>query len=191
MGAYTTKTLDETTFKKMVETVRAGYISNGIYHRPNKQFATILVLEANLGCRIGDIINLTTESIVKDGQFWKLNITEEKTGKKRNFIVPEAVKQFIDAYCYEEGIYNGKLFKCGKQATWKNMRYICEYLDLEDTSTHSIRKMKAEKLYNETDHDIELVCEYLQHASVNTTRAYLKRSDAQMEKAISNTVTLA
>jgi integrase len=191
MGAYTTKTLDETTYKKMVDTVRMGYISNGIYHRPNKQFATILVLEANLGCRIGDILNLTTESIIKDGMFWKLNIIEEKTNKKRTFIVPESVKAFIDDYCYEEGIYSGKIFKCGKQATWKNMRYICEYLNLDDTSTHSLRKMKAEKLYEESGHDIELVCEFLQHSGINTTRHYLKRSDAQLEKAISQTVTLA
>jgi site-specific recombinase XerD len=175
----------------MVDTVRMGYISNGIYHRPNKQFATILVLEANLGCRIGDILNLTTESIIKDGMFWKLNIIEEKTNKKRTFIVPESVKAFIDDYCYEEGIYSGKIFKCGKQATWKNMRYICEYLNLDDTSTHSLRKMKAEKLYEESGHDIELVCEFLQHSGINTTRNYLKRSDAQLEKAISQTVTLA
>ena len=190
MGAYTTTILEEKTYKKMVETVRNGYISNGIYHRPNKEFATILVLEANLGCRIGDILNLTTDSIIKDGQFWKLNIIEEKTGKKRNFIVPEAVKKFIDDYCDEQGIYSGKIFKCGKQATWKNMRNICEYLDLENTSTHSLRKMKAEKIYNETNHDIELVRAFLNHSSVLTSQRYIRRSDAQLEKAISNSVTL-
>lgn len=191
MGRYVTRTMQEENFKKMVETVRNGYISNGIYHRPNKQFATILVLEANLGCRIGDIVNLTTDSIIRDGQFWKLNIVEEKTGKKRNFIVPEAVKAFIDDYCNEEGIYSGRIFKCSKAAVWKNMRFITEYMDLTDTSTHSLRKMKAEKLYEESGHDIELVCSFLNHSHIETTRRYLKRSDAQLEKAISDTVTLA
>lgn len=191
MGAYTTKAVNEETYKEMVRLARSGYIHDGIYHRPNNQLATILVLEANLGCRIGDIINLTTDSIIKDGDFWKLNIIEEKTNKKRSFIVPQALKSFIDNYTYEQSIYRGKLFTVTKQAVWKQLRYITDYLNLPDTSTHSLRKYRANVLYEQTNHDIELVCTFLQHADIQTTRRYLKRSDAQLEKAISQSVTLA
>lgn len=191
MGKYAARAVTESEYKKMVQLARSGYIHNGVYHRPNDQLATILVLEANLGCRIGDIINLTTESIIKDGKYWKLNIVEEKTGKKRSFIVPESVKAFIDDYTDRNGIYQGKLFKCKKGAIWKHLRAMTDYLDLPETSTHSLRKFKANELYEASGHDIELVCTFLNHSSVNTTRAYLRRSDEQMEKAISNTVTLA
>lgn len=191
MGKYATRAVTESEYKKMVQLARSGYIHNGVYHRPNDQLATILVLEANLGCRIGDIINLTTESIIKDGKYWKLNIVEEKTGKKRSFIVPESVKAFIDDYTDRNGIYQGKLFRIGKQCVWKHLRALTDYLDLPETSTHSLRKYRSNLLYEESGHDIELVCAFLNHSSINTTRAYLRRSDEQMEKAISNTVTLA
>ena len=56
MGAYTTTSLKKSNYKEIIETVRRGYIDNdGVNHRPNTQLATILILEANLGCRIGDI----------------------------------------------------------------------------------------------------------------------------------------
>ena len=191
MGKYETRAVTDEAYKDIIKAARNGYTHNGITHRPNRQLATILVLEANLGCRIGDIINLTTESIIKDGDFWKLNIIEEKTEKKRSFIVPKELKAFIDQYTYDKSIYRGKLFTVTKQAVWKQLRYITEYLGLPETSTHSLRKYRANVLYEQTNHDIELVCTFLQHADIKTTRRYLKRTDAQLEKAISQSVTLA
>ena len=191
MGKYITRACTEESYKDIIKCARNGYIHKGKCHRPNEQLATILVLEANLGCRIGDIINLTTDSIIKDGEFWKLNIVEEKTGKKRTFIVPKEIKDFIDNYTYENGIYSGKLFKVTKQAIWKHLRSITDYLGLPETSTHSLRKYRANVLYEQTNHDIELVCTFLQHSDTKITRHYIKRSDAQLEKAISNSVTLA
>ena len=77
MGRYTTSTLSRNEYRELVNTVRDGYIDNaGVKHRPNLQLATILILEANLGCRIGDIMNLTTDSIINDGGIYKLNIIE-------------------------------------------------------------------------------------------------------------------
>ena len=124
MGRMTTRSLTDEEYKDIIETIRNGYIDKGIEHRPNEQIATILVLEANLGCRIGDIIKLRTDSIVKDGAFYKLNITEEKTGKKRTFIVPEPVRKYIEKYAKQ---YNrdGELFTITCQAVWKAIRQVC------------------------------------------------------------------
>lgn len=190
MGAYTTKTVTEKEYKDIVKTIREGYYHNGVQHEPNKQIATILVLEANLGCRIGDIINLTTESIVNDGGIYKLNIVEEKTGKKRNFIVPVPVKRFIDKYTREAGITEGKLFTIKKHAVWKQLRAATDYLGLKDISSHSLRKYRANALYEASGHDIDLVCTFLQHSDIRITRAYIRRSDEQLEKAIRSTVNL-
>ena len=189
MGAYTTTSLKKSNYKEIIETVRRGYIDNdGVNHRPNTQLATILILEANLGCRIGDVINLSTDSVIDDGGIYKLNIVEQKTGKRRNFIVPKPVKKLMDDYMLEADIHSGPLFDIKAPAVWKQLRAVTAYLGLDNISTHSFRKMAACNLYEATGHDIEAVCEFLNHSSTNTTRKYIKRSDAQLESAIEKCV---
>ena len=189
MGRYTTLSLDKTNYKELIQTVREGYTDwDGVKHRPNKQLATILILEANLGCRIGDIMNLTTDSIIDDGGIYKLNIVEQKTGKRRNFIVPKPVKAFIDDYIRDANIYRGPLFDIKAPAVWKQLRAVTGYLGLDNVSCHSFRKMAACNLYEASGHDIETVREFLNHSSTKITQTYIKRSDAQLEKAIENCV---
>lgn len=189
MGKFTCRACNETEFKKIIELLRNGYTGkNGIKHRPNNQIADILVLEANLGCRIGDIIKLRTDSFVCDNNIWKLDIIEEKTDKKRTFIVPKPLKDFIDKIAAGK---EGKIFTVTEQAVWKQMRYITKELNLDKISTHSLRKYCAQKMYDQSGHDIELVCEYLQHSNASVTRAYLRRSDEKLEKAINDIIDLA
>lgn len=189
MGKFTCRACNETEFKKIIELLRNGYTGkDGIKHRPNHQIADILVLEANLGCRIGDIIKLRTDSFVCDNNIWKLDIVEEKTDKKRTFIVPKPLKEFIDKIAAGK---DGRIFTITEQAVWKQMRYITKELNLTNVSTHSLRKYCATNLYESTGHDIEAVCSFLQHSNPVTTRKYIRRSDEQMEKAINNIIDLA
>lgn len=186
MGAYTTNAISDADYKRMIDTLRTGYIHNGKKHRPNNQIADILVLEANLGCRLGDIVKLTKDSIIRDGDMWKLNIREEKTNKPRTFIVPDAVYKFIDGLTD-----NNQLFTVSKSAVWKALREVTAYLNLDKTSSHSIRKMAGNKIYEATGYDIEATARFLNHSSVNTTRRYIRRSDKQMEDAITKIVSIA
>ncbi len=191
MGQYTTLAIEINDFKDLIECIREGYTdNNNVHHRPNMQLATILVLEANLGCRIGDILNLRTDSIILDGNIYKLNIREQKTGKTRCFIIPKPVKEFIDQYADAAAITSGPLFDIKAGAVWKQLRAVTDYLNLENISTHSFRKMAACNLYESSGHDIETVCEFLNHASTTTTRNYIRRSDAQLEAAIEKSVIL-
>lgn len=191
MGRYSCRALNEKQYKEMVQTIREGYTDyDGVKHRPNNQLATILILEANLGCRIGDILNLTTESIILDGSVYKLNITEQKTGKKRCFIVPKPVKNFIDAYIREANLYRGPLFDIKAPAVWKQLRAVTAYMGLDDISSHSFRKFAANTLLERSGNNIEVVREFLQHASVITTQTYIRRSDSQMEEAINKMVNI-
>ena len=187
MGRYVTRTLTDKEYHEIIKCIRDGYLD----HRPNPQIATILVLEANLGCRIGDILNLRTDSFVNDGGIWKLNIREQKTGKHRYFIVPKAVKSFIDKWIETQAITTGKLFSVTAQAVWKAMRQVTDFLEIENCSTHSLRKMAACSVYEKSGHDIEAVREYLQHSDTKITQSYIKRTDAQLERAIENSVNLA
>ena len=188
MGEYTTRACSDTEFKEIITMIRTGYTDNdGIPHKPNDQVADILVLEANLGCRIGDIVNLKHSDFVCDNGIWKITIVEEKTDKKRVFIVPKQVKKFINKINYGQ---EGKLFSIKKHAVWKQLRAVTDTLGLDNISTHSLRKKIAQDMYESSGHDIELVCEFLQHESTTTTRRYLRRSSEKLEKAIENAVTL-
>lgn len=189
MGRYTCRACSKSEFKDIVKLLRNGYTGkDGIVHRPNNQVADIIVLEANLGCRIGDIVKLRTDSFVCDNGIWKLDIIEEKTEKKRTFIIPKPVKQFIDKISDGK---DGAIFTIKEPAVWKALRYVSAELGIDKISTHSLRKMAACQIYDNTGHDIEAVCSFLQHSSVNTSRVYIRRSDAQLEKAINNIVDLA
>ena len=189
MGSYTSRAVTNEEFKKIIKNIRNGYVDHhGIPHKPNNQVADILVLEANLGCRIGDIIALRHDSFVCDNGTWKLDIVEEKTGKKRCFIIPQPIKELIDKMDYGK---DGRIFNLSKQAIWKHMRIVTEYLGLTKVSTHSLRKKVANDLYDSTGHDIEAVCEFLQHSSTAITMAYIRRSDKQLENAISKVVNIA
>ena len=44
MGAYKTKALTKEQYQQIIETIKGGFLDT----RPNKQVATILVLESNL-----------------------------------------------------------------------------------------------------------------------------------------------
>lgn len=189
MGLYTTDPITEKQLKDLIEIITTGYTDDkGTPHKPNKQVATILTLQANLGCRIGDICNLTVENFIKDGEIWKLDLTEQKTGKKRYFIVPQKVKKFIDKWTKDNHITTGRLFSIGEYAVWKQLRPATKVLELENISAHSIRKLAGQRLYKSSGNDISLVCQYYQHSSPAITQQYLRRTSKQMDEAITKSV---
>jgi len=63
MPNKTTVALSEEQFKEIITTMRTG----GSGFRKNDRIATCLVLEANLGLRIQDILKLKLSDIIKDG----------------------------------------------------------------------------------------------------------------------------
>lgn len=186
MGAYTTQQITDSQYSSIVTAVRKGYAG----HRPNPQIAMILELEANLGCRIGDIVALKKSSIVTEGSLHRLNITEQKTGKKRYFVIPEALYAHIMRYCEEHDVQTDRIFTITSAAVWKTLRQVTKYLGIHDVSSHSFRKRAATKLYEATGHDIQLVSQFLQHSSTEMTMRYIKRTDSQLEKALSGMIDL-
>lgn len=80
-----TKAVDEETYKRIVSVLKEGFTHAGVDYKPNERIATVLILEYNLGLRVGDVLNLTIDSFAKDGSRYRLDIYEQKTGKYRNF----------------------------------------------------------------------------------------------------------
>ena len=178
-----TKALTTAQYKEIIQTMREGFCGC----RPNDRVATALVLEGNLGLRISDIIKLRPCDIVKDGDRFRLEVVEQKTGKSRVFTVPLLIQQYIENYCLRNGIRrNDLIFPITERAVQRQLKIVCDYLELEGISTHSFRKWYATEIYNKNDHDIALVQRLLQHSSASTTQRYIGIEPEKIETAIQN-----
>ena len=146
-----TKALTTEQYKEIIQTMREGF--SGC--RPNERIATALVLEGNLGLRISDILKLRPCDIVRDGDRYRLEITEQKTGKRRVFTVPLVIQQYIENYCLRHNIRREDLiFPITERAIQKQLHIVCDYLGFEGISTHSFRKWYATEIYKANGYDI-------------------------------------
>lgn len=181
-----TVALTRESYQLIIDTIRSGFTAkDGTICKPNNRIATALVLEANLGLRIGDVLLLHACDIIKDGERYRLDITEEKTKKQRNFTVPVELYNYILQYALDNGISSrGKLFDISERAIQKHLKLACESLGLENIGSHSFRKFYATNLYNNNGYNIELVRQLLQHSNTAVTQRYIGIQPKQVEEAI-------
>lgn len=189
---YRTKALTEAQFYLIIQTIKTGFVTadnKRVY--PNERISVLLTLQANLGLRIGDIVNLRLSDIVKDGNRYRLDITEQKTQKSRNFTVPTEIYTFLQSYALDMGIKaNQRLFDLTVRAVQKHLQTTCEYLNLQEISTHSFRKFFAISIYNNNSYNVELVRTLLQHSSIAITQHYLSVQPEVVEKALAGHIKL-
>ena len=186
-----TRAVDEDTFRLIISTMRNGFVMNGVSYKPNDRIATILVLEYNLGLRVGDILQLKVDSFVKDGSRYRLDIYEQKTGKYRNFTVPVEVYSYVRDYAYVHSIpAYARLFPITERAVLKHLKVTSEYLGLDGVGSHSFRKGFATNVYVNNHYNIELVRTLLQHSSVTVTQRYIGIGSKELEDAIKKNVCL-
>ena len=186
-----TRAIDEETYKLIIATMKNGFAHEGVQYKPNERIATVLVLEYNLGLRVGDILNLTVDSFVKDGSRYRLDIYEQKSGKYRNFTVVNEIYQYVRDYAYAHNISSkAKLFPITERAVLKHLKAICAYLGVEGVASHSFRKGFATNVYVNNHYNIELVRVLLQHSSVNVTQRYIGIGSKELEDAIQKNICL-
>ena len=174
-------------YREIIKTMRSG----GAGFRPNDKIAAALILEANLGIRISDILALTPKSIIKDGNRYRLNITEIKTKKKRPFTVPEEIYDFIKKYCEKYHIASSeRMFPFTERNVQNYLAKVVDYLGYENIGTHSFRKFFATDILEKSNYNIVLVQQLLQHSSPAITQRYIGISSAQMENALKEHVAL-
>lgn len=176
-----TVALTSEQYKEIISTMKKGFTGC----QANDRAATALMLEANLGLRISDIVKLRLADIVRDGERYRLSITEQKTGKARTFTVPLALYQFIRCYCLDNGIATDELmFPITTRAIQKQLKLVCDYLDIKGIGTHSFRKFYATEIYRNSNYNIALVQQLLQHSSAATTQRYIGIQTEEVERAI-------
>ena len=176
-----TVALTEEQYRKIITTMKEG----SSCFRANRRIAMALSIEANFGLRICDILQLRLCDIVKDGERYRLDIVEQKTGKKREFTVPFEIYNYIKSYCYDNGIEADEIiFPITERAVQKHLKHVCDYLGYKDISTHSFRKFYATNIYNQSGYNVALVQILLQHSSAAVTQKYIGIQQKDVEDAI-------
>ncbi len=178
-----TTALTTEQYREIITTMKEG----SPLFRPNERIATALVLEANLGLRISDIVRLRLCDIISDGGRYRLSIVEQKTGKQRVFTVPLVIQQYLENYCLRNRIARyDRIFPISTRAVQKHLSAVCEFLGYEGISTHSFRKWYATEIYKDSNYDIALVQRLLQHSSTAVTQRYIGIEPQRIEEAIEN-----
>ena len=182
--------LTEDQYKTSVSLLRNGFELDGKQIKPNERLAAICVVQASLGLRLGDVLDLRLSSFIKEGTRYRLDIVEQKTGKQRTFTVPIEVFTFVQGYALSEGIRSGtKLFDVSERQV---ERLLCKVftkmgLPVESYGSHSFRKFFATSIYLDNEMNIELVRVLLQHSSVAITQRYIGISSKMIENALTKT----
>nr|WP_313187915.1 tyrosine-type recombinase/integrase [Lacrimispora sp.] len=187
-----TVALTEEQYKEIIYTMRSGFLcTDGHIVKPNTRIATALSLEANLGLRISDILQLRLSAIIRDGDRYRLNIVEQKTKKKREFTVPTDIYIYMQNYALENNINPAaKLFDISERAVNKHLKLVCDYLGYSGIGSHSFRKYFATSIYVNNHYDINLVRVLLQHSSAVTTQRYIGLQRQEIENALQNHIKL-
>jgi len=178
-------------YKNIIGVMQQGFKNGDKEFRGNNRIATILVIQANLGLRIGDILELRLNDIINAGDRYRLNIIEDKTDKKRTFTVPKEIYNYIKMYTLENNIKStSKIFDITVRAVQKHLKSVTQYLCLENISTHSFRKYFATQIYINNNYNVALVRELLQHSDLKTTQKYINIGTEQVEKALNSHIQL-
>lgn len=179
-----TLAVTEEEYRKIIWTLEHGYttdlkdkggnIKGHIIHRPNHRVAMAAKLEYATGMRISDIVRMRQKDIVKDGNRYRLDLTEKKTGKKRTFRISNAVYDCIDDYCAKHKIPSSEpIIGTSTYAIQKQLKYVSEYLGIERFNSHALRKSAGLRVYELSGKDIVATQIFFQHASSATTSKYL------------------
>lgn len=143
----------------------------------------------DLGLRVGDILRLRLNDILRDGNRLRLDITEEKTGKQRTFTVPHEVYSYMCDYATKNGIpRTARLFSITERAVQKQLQKVTEYLGLSKISTHSFRKFFATRIYENNNYNVVMVQKILQHSTAAVTQKYIGIQQRDIEEALTKNV---
>ncbi len=179
-----TRALEPEEYNRIMKLLNTGFEYENekgtiSYFNPQPNVALALSLEATLGLRISDILNLKVKHFQKN----KLEILEKKTNKLQYREIDPQITEYIRDYALEHNLgLNDNLIIVKTRWIQDRLRIISKHLALTNIGTHSFRKFFATYVYNKSNGDIELVRSLLNHSSIATTQHYLKTSQKKMNE---------
>ena len=122
MPGKTTIACTSEQYNTLITLIYEG-VGNSI--QPNPRVATALVVEANTGLSIGDILTLRLNDIIKDGYMYRFMITYMISCKNRSLTVPNSFYDYLKEYCdkFEIG-YSSVMFPITERFVQKHLAKI-------------------------------------------------------------------
>lgn len=145
----------------------------------------VVAIAAYTGCRMGEAIQLRAENLdLKEGV---VTMTHTKTGKVREVMLhPELVDILNEAELPTAGYLFPSKRTAGhitRQAVDKELREVCEALELSGVGTHSFRRSLATNLHGKGI-PLKTIASITGHESLNELSRYLDVTPAQQKAAI-------
>ncbi len=193
MGKFTTETLTEEQFIKIMSHIKHGFSysfkDKVKTFRPNQKLFITLLVQGTTGLRIGDVIKLEPRNIVGSN----IRLIEEKTQKEQFREISDQTISLLNEYIIDQNISprDPIINRCSVRNVQKNLKIVTDHLGYENISTHSFRKYYGTSVYKESGFDIELVRRILNHSSVTTTQKYLGISKQEIDtisKSVSDAI---
>lgn len=136
MANIKTRAVTRTELMQITDALKSGFIMpDGTRVHPNDRISTALILQSNLGLRIGDLLKMRLCDIIQESGRYRLNIIEEKTKKLRVFTVPTDVYIYMQNYVLRRGLRpTDKLFDLTVRAVESYLKMTCIYLETAENS---------------------------------------------------------
>ena len=150
-----------------------------------KPYCFAVAISAFTGCRMGEALQLRVENLNLNEQV--ITLTHTKTGRTREIeLHPELVTILSDAKLPSKGY----LFPSSRQAGYlsrqglaKELKEVCEALELRGVGTHSFRRSLATSLHGKGI-PIKTIAAITGHESLNELSRYLEVTPQQRRAAI-------
>lgn len=182
-----TRSIEIEEYRKVMKLLHKGFRYNEDGQektfRKNERIALALMLEANLGLKITDILKLKVSNFKDNVLEHENKKTGEIQSRPINKHIIEEVNEYIAKRSLQQDDY---LINIKVKTIQKQLRIICKYLRLENISTNSFRKLYATTQFKNNNYNLEIVKELLNHSSIETTQRYIGTSKQPVDEASEN-----
>ena len=132
------------------------------------------------GIRVGELEHIT----VAAARAGAAAITSK--GKTRTVFLPESLRRALLGYAGRRGISSGRIFvtrsgrAVSRSSIWSGMKRLCESagVDAAKAFPHNLRGLFSRTFYSASQ-DMAKLADMLGHSSMDTTRIYVRESEAK------------
>jgi integrase len=155
----------------------------------DEKYYIMFLIGINIGLRVSDILTLKAEDV--NGKT-HVTLTEEKTGKKKRFLINENMQKELDSYLKKHGLKDGDyLIRSNKGVNrpvsrvqaYRVLRDAADSIGLEEIGTHTMRKTFGYWHYQQF-HDVALLQDMFNHSSPGITLRYIGINDDMKDQAM-------
>lgn len=171
------------------ELTRAEYsrLLAAAQRRGQTRLALLMQTMAGTGIRVSEVPYITVEAVRQGRAEIQLK------GKIRTILLPDRLRRKLEDYARAQKIHTGEIFltRAGKglsrKQIWAELKRLCDAAGVAPGKVfpHNLRHLFAVTFYSAC-RDVVKLADVLGHASVETTRIYLRSSGTEHRKLLSS-----